>query len=67
MQLLYLALDENQEGNAQQIQSMSGGGTILGPPHGHKVKSIICYLLYAEQTERANQDLSLVADELRRL
>jgi len=44
VQVLYLVLDENQWGNSQQIQSMSGEGTILGPPSGHKVKSIIHYL-----------------------
>lgn len=46
------ALDENQEGNTQQIQSMSGGGTVLGPPCGHEVRSIIHYLSYAEQREQ---------------
>lgn len=53
VQLLYLAVDENQECNTQQIQIMSGGGTILGPPCGHKVKSNTCYFTYAEQVKRS--------------
>lgn len=35
-------------------------GPVLSPLFKHKVKSIICYLSYAEKKHRASKDLSLV-------
>lgn len=64
VQVLYIVRDEHQYGSVQQ--SMSGGGTILGPACGpilshlfeHKVKSIICYLSYAEKKKKKSKSRS---------